>query len=131
MGWNSWDCFATTVTEAQTKAQADYMAANLKRYGWELITVDIQWYEPEAVSFDYRKGAKLVMDEWGRLLPAPNKFPSAAEGTGFKALAEYVHGRGLKFGIHLMRGIPRQAVEQNTPIKGASAPGTPTCTAST
>ncbi|MEA3186716.1 MAG: alpha-galactosidase [Chthoniobacter sp.] len=120
MGWNSWDCFATTVTEAQTKEQADFMAAKLKGYGWEYIVVDIQWYEPEAKSFNYRKNAKLVTDEWGRLLPAENRFPSSANGAGFKALAAYVHGKGLKFGIHLLRGIPRQAIEQNNPIKGTS-----------
>ena len=107
MGWNSWDCFATTVTEAQTKAQADYMATHLARYGWQYVTVDIQWYEPEAQSFDYRKDAKLVMDEWGRLLPAPNRFPSAAGTPGFKPLGAYIHGKGLKFGVHLLRGIPR------------------------
>ena len=119
MGWNSWDCFATTVTEIQIKAQADFMARQLARHDWQYVTVDIQWYEPEAKSFDYLKDAKLVMDEWGRLLPAPNRFPSAANGAGFKALAGYVHGRGLKFGVHLLRGIPRQAVERNTPVKGA------------
>ena len=63
MGWNSWDGFATTVTEAQTRAQADFMAANLHRHGWEYIVVDIQWYEPNATGFDYRKDAKLEMDE--------------------------------------------------------------------
>jgi alpha-galactosidase len=120
MGWNSWDCFATTVTEAQTKAQADYIAAHLAPHGWQYIVVDIQWYEPASTGFDYRQGAKLVMDEWGRLLPAPNRFPSAAGGAGFKPLADYVHAKGLKFGIHLMRGIPRQAVEQNTPVLGTS-----------
>jgi len=118
MGWNSWDSFATTVTEAQTKAQADVMAMLLRPLGWEYITVDIQWYEPNATGFEYRAGAKLVLDEWGRLLPAANRFPSAANGAGFKPLADYVHGKGLKFGIHLMRGIPRQAVMENTQIKG-------------
>jgi alpha-galactosidase len=120
MGWNSWDSFATTVTEAQTKAQAEVMAEQLKRFGWEYITVDIQWYEPNATGFDYRAGAKLVLDEWGRLLPATNRFPSATNGAGFKSLADYVHRQGLKFGLHLMRGIPRQAVAENTPIKGTS-----------
>ena len=119
MGWNSWDGFATTITEAQTRAQADFMAANLHRYGWEYIVVDIQWYEPLATGFEYRKGAKLEMDKWGRLLPATNKFPSAMGGRGFKPLADYVHSLGLKFGVHLMRGIPRQAVAVKTPIKGA------------
>ena len=120
MGWNSWDCFATTVTEAQTKAHADIMAEKLAKHGYNIVTVDIQWYEPEARGFGYRKGAKLVMDEHGRLLPATNRFPSAADGAGFKPLADYIHAKGLKFGIHLLRGIPRQAVEQNTPILGAT-----------
>jgi len=119
MGWNSWDGFATTVTEAQTRAQADFMSANLRQHGWQYIVVDIQWYEPQANGFTYREGAKLEMDEWGRLLPATNKFPSAMEGREFKPLADYVHGLGLKFGLHLMRGIPRQAVWAKTPIKGA------------
>jgi len=120
MGWNSWDGFATTVTEAQTRAQADFMAQNLKRHGWEYIVVDIQWYEPNANGFDYRKNAKLAMDEWSRLIPATNKFPSAVNGQGFKPLADYVHSLGLKFGIHMMRGIPRQAVYAKTPIKNTS-----------
>lgn len=118
MGWNSWDCFATTVTEEQTKAQADFMAAKLKAHGWQYIVVDIQWYEPNAKSHDYRKDAVLTMDAYGRLQPATNRFPSAKDENGFKSLAAYVHGLGLKFGIHLMRGIPRQAVEKNLPILG-------------
>jgi alpha-galactosidase len=118
LGWNSWDSFATTVTEAQTRAQADAMARELKPHGWTLITVDIQWYEPNATGFEYRKGARLEMDAWGRLLPAVNRFPSAAQGQGFKPLAEGVHQLGLRFGVHLMRGIPRQAVADNTPILG-------------
>lgn len=120
MGWNSWDGFATTVTEAQTRAQAEVMQAKLAAHGWEYIVVDIQWYEPKATGFEYRHGAQLAMDEWGRLIPATNKFPSAVAGQGFKPLADYVHGLGLKFGLHLMRGIPRQAVAAQTPIKGTS-----------
>jgi alpha-L-arabinofuranosidase len=115
MGWNSWDCFATTVTEAQTKAQADFMAEKLAPYGWQYIVVDHQWYDPGAAGFKYRTGVPFTMDEWGRWDPATNRFPS-----GFRALADYVHGKGLKFGLHLMRGIPRQAVEKNTPIKGTA-----------
>ena len=120
MGWNSWDCFATTVTEAQIKAQADFMADKLKAHGWQYIVVDIQWYEPDAKDHAYRKDAVLIMDAFGRLLPAVNRFPSAANGKGFKALAAYVHDLGLKFGVHLMRGIPRQAVEKNLPIYGTT-----------
>lgn len=121
MGWNSWDCFGTTVTENQTKEQTDFMAEKLKAHGWEYIVVDIQWYEPGAKGHDYKEGAKLAMDDFSRLIPAPEKFPSAKGGKGFKPLADYVHGKGLKFGIHMMRGISRQAVKQNTPIKGTTA----------
>lgn len=115
MGWNSWDCFATTVTEQQTKAQADVMAEKLKKFGWQYVVVDIQWYEPKATSFEYRQNAELITDANGRLLPATNRFPS-----GFTELGKYIHSKGLKFGIHLMRGIPRQAVKANVPILGAS-----------
>jgi alpha-galactosidase len=121
MGWNSWDCFGTQITESQAKEQADYMAANLKKHGWEYFVVDIQWYEQNSKGYDYAKDAVLTMDAFSRLLPAPKKFPSAVNGVGFKALADYVHAKGLKFGIHMMRGIPRQAVKQNTPIKGTTA----------
>lgn len=118
MGWNSWDCYGTTITEDQFKSNVDVMSSKLKKHGWQYAVVDIQWYEPNSKGFDYNPQAKLAMDAYGRLLPADNKFPSAKDGKGFKALAEYAHRKGLKFGIHLMRGIPRQAVEQNLPIFG-------------
>jgi lysophospholipase L1-like esterase len=121
MGWNSWDDFATTITESQAKAEADALAERLGPHGWRLLTVDIQWYEPAARGFDYRRNAQLTMDGWGRLQPAPNRFPSAAAGAGFRDLAAYVHSKGLEFGIHLLRGIPRQAVDRNLPILGSDA----------
>lgn len=106
MGWNSWDCYGAAVTEDTVRKNAEYMAAHLKDYGWEYIVVDIQWYQPTAASHDYEPFADLVMDGYGRLMPAENRFPSAAGGVGFKPLAEYVHSLGLKFGIHIMRGMP-------------------------
>jgi alpha-galactosidase len=120
MGWNSWDSYGTTVREENVKANADWMAAHLAKYGWKYIVVDIQWYEPNAQGHDYKPGAPLTMDQYGRLIPAMNRFPSSANGSGFKPLADYVHGKGLKFGIHIMRGIPRQAVEKNLRIKGTT-----------
>jgi hypothetical protein len=118
MGWNSWDSFGTTVTESEVKANADYMAAHLARVGWQYIVVDIQWSEIHPKTHGYRPNAELNMDEFGRLIPATNRFPSSAGGLGFKPLADYVHGKGLKFGIHIMRGIPRRAVDANLPIAG-------------
>ena len=121
MGWNSWDCFGAAVNEEEVRENADYMAKNMKQYGWEYIVVDIQWYEPEAKSSAYNSFYPLCMDEFSRLVPAENRFPSSKNGNGFKPLADYVHSLGLKFGIHIMRGIPRQAVHKNTPIKGTTA----------
>ena len=118
MGWNSWDCYGASVREDEVRAHADFMAANLKEFGWEYIVVDIQWSEPEASSTWYNAFYPLEMDEYSRLIPAANRFPSAADGVGFKALGDYIHSLGLKFGIHIMRGIPRQAVHQNTALKG-------------
>ena len=118
MGWNSWDCYGAAVTEEIVRKNAEFMAENLKQYGWEYIVVDIQWYEPNAASNEYHPFTDMVMDEYSRLMPAENRFPSAAGGKGFAPLADYVHSLGLKFGIHIMRGIPRQAVHQNTKIKG-------------
>ena len=121
MGWNSWDCYGASVREDEVRGNAEYMAKHLKPYGWEYVVVDIQWYEPGAVSSRYRPFVPLEMDEYSRLIPAANRFPSAAGGKGFKPIADYVHSLGLKFGIHIMRGIPRQAVHANTKIKGTNA----------
>jgi alpha-galactosidase len=120
MGWNSWDCYGPSVTEAEVKDNAAYMARHMKPYGWQYVVVDIQWYEPRAKAHGYRPNAELVMDSYGRLLPALNRFPSAAGGKGFKPLADYVHRLGLKFGVHIVRGIPRQAVRANTPVFGTN-----------
>lgn len=118
LGWNSWDIFGTTVTEQQVKEQADAMAVNLLPSGYKYLTVDIQWYEPESKGHAYDPNSQLTMDKYGRLTPGLKKFPSAADGKGFKPLADYVHSKGLKFGIHIMRGIPKQAVAKNTPVLG-------------
>ena len=119
MGWNSWDCYGASVTEDIVRRNADFMAKHLKQYGWEYIVVDIQWYEPTAESHEYHPFAELCVDEYSRVIPAENRFPSSAGGKGFAPLAEYVHSLGLKFGIHIMRGIPRQAVHRNLAIKGS------------
>lgn len=120
MGWNSWDCYGASVTEEEVKGNADYLAKHLKVFGWEYIIVDIQWYEPEAKSSCYSQFVPLEMDDYSRLIPSVKRFPSSAEGKGFKPLADYVHALGLKFGIHIMRGIPRQAAHNNTPILGTN-----------
>lgn len=121
MGWNSWDCYGTTVTEAEVLANAEFMAAHLLRYGWNTIVVDIDWADPTARSHGYNADAPLHLDAWGRLIPDPARFPSSAGGAGFAPLAARIHALGLRFGIHTMRGIPRRAVAQSLPILGTDA----------
>lgn len=117
-GWNSWDSYGAAVTEKEIRQNAEYMKENLIDYGYEYVVGDIQWYEPTASSSIYNAFADLEMDEYSRLMPAVNRFPSAEGNVGFKPLGDYIHSLGLKFGIHYMRGIPRQAVHANTPLKG-------------
>ncbi|UYO98696.1 glycoside hydrolase family 27 protein [Microbacterium sp. M28] len=121
MGWNSWDCYGTTVTEAEVIANAEFMAEHLLRFGWDTIVVDIDWADPTARSHGYNADAPLHLDAHGRLIPDPERFPSSAGGAGFGPLAARVHALGLRFGIHTMRGIPRRAVAQELPILGADA----------
>lgn len=125
MGWNSYDYYDTTVNETQVRQNAAFMAEHLKEYGWEYIVVDIEWYARKAGSmreqFQYIPFSGLEMDEYSRLLPDPERFPSSAGGKGFGPLADYVHSLGLKFGIHIMRGIPRIAAHLHTPVLGTQA----------
>lgn len=122
MGWNSWDCFGPSVVEEEVKSNADYMAANLKASGWEYIVVDIRWYVDNQTTGHYNAydNSTFIYDEYGRYMPSPTRFPSAVDGAGFKPLADYVHGLGLKFGIHIMRGVPKEAVFKQLPIKGTN-----------
>ncbi len=137
MGWNSFDAYDCRINEEEFKATVDYMAENLKEYGWEYAVIDYIWWHPEPGNWDTprRKGHPNIrynddgsplhpeytnMDEYGRLMPAVERFPSAAGGKGFKPIADYVHNRGLKFGIHIMRGIHRVAAFNATPIMGTN-----------
>ena len=119
MGWNSWDCYGAAVTEETVRKNAEYMAEHLKVYGWEYIVVDIQWAGANASGHGYEAFADLTMDGYGRLTPALNRFPGAADGRGFRPLADYIHSLGLKFGIHIMRGMPRMAAHRRLPIDGS------------
>lgn len=121
MGWNSWDCYGAGVTEDELLGNAEFMRDRLKQYGYQYVVCDIQWYEPAAKGNVYNNFADLCMDEYSRLIPAVNRFPSSANGVGFKPIADKIHSMGLKFGIHIMRGIPRQAVHRNTRIYGTTA----------
>jgi alpha-galactosidase len=118
MGWNSWDAYGLTIDEADFKANTTVLAG-IKQYGWQYAVIDEGWYLQNPFGKD-TASQKFVYDASGRLIPALNRFPSAANGAGLKPLAAWVHAKGLKFGIHLIRGIPRESVAANKPIAGSS-----------
>jgi hypothetical protein len=121
MGWNSYDAFGDNVVESEVLANARYIAEKMQAVGWDTVVVDYCWSDPGAHdnNRNARTNAPLAADKFGRLLPAPNRFPSAVDGAGFKPLADAVHALGLKFGIHVMRGIPRNSVKANLPIENS------------
>jgi alpha-galactosidase len=114
MGWNSWDAFGFTINEADFRANVTVLAG-LRRYGWKYAVIDEGWYmeNPFGTDLDTRK---YRVDGHGLLQPVVSRFPSAAAGAGFKPLADWVHSQGLEFGIHIVRGIPKQAVRDNLSI---------------
>jgi len=121
MGWNSWDSYGLGITEPEFKENVQWFNQHLKRYGWQYVVVDEGWYlqHPENAG---KKGSDqgYTLSADGRYLPAPNRFPSSAGDAGLKPLADYAHSLGLKFGIHIIRGIPKEAVEKNLPIAESS-----------
>lgn len=129
-GWNSYQSFMVDVNEEQVKANAAYMAEHLKPYGYEYVVIDISWYadtrdfylNPEGAPVGNGLEFPITLDEHGRPLPDPLKFPSSKSGNGFRPLADYIHGLGLKFGIHIMRGVPYAALGRGFTIAGTDIP---------
>jgi len=120
MGWNSWDGYGTTIGEADFKANADWFAKHLKPAGWKYVVVDMEWFVTNPVAEGNSQTFHYSIDGNGRYIPPASRFPSAAGDAGFKPLADYVHALGLKFGIHILRGIPKEAVQRNLPIEGST-----------
>ena len=120
LGWNSWDGYGTTVDEKQVKLNAKWISQNLKQFGWQYVVVDMEWFVTNPIPEGNSKSFGYAIDAYGRYIPAPNRFPSSKGGKGFKPLADYLHSLGLKFGIHILRGIPKQAVQRNLPIAGTT-----------
>jgi alpha-galactosidase len=118
MGWNSWDAYGLTIDEADFRANTSVLAG-MKQYGWQYAVIDEGWYmeDPFGAKLEAKK---YLYDGNGLLLPTVNRFPSSAGGAGFKPLSEWVHMQGLKFGIHVIRGIPKAVVKANLPIAGSS-----------
>jgi alpha-galactosidase len=119
MGWNSWDSYGLTVTEAQFRANADVVAAKLKAFGWQYVVVDEGWYLRNPESAGKPETLEYTANAEGQYTPATNRFPSAVKDVGFKPLSGAVHAQGLKFGIHIIRGIPKRTVAADTAIPGS------------
>ncbi len=119
MGWNSYDAYGTSITGAQFRANVRWMAKHLRRYGWRYAVIDAGWHIVSQRRVDGKVKTVMALDRYGRYVPALDRFPSAAGGAGFRPLAHFVHSLGLKFGIHINRGIPVQAVRDNLPIAGS------------
>jgi alpha-galactosidase len=120
MGWNSWDSYGELITEAQVRATADVMAKQLKPFGWQYVVIDEGWYLLDPEKRAKPEESRFQMSEDGRFTPDPVRYPSSANGAGMKGLADYIHSLGLKFGVHILRGIPREAVARNLPIAGSA-----------
>jgi hypothetical protein len=118
LGWNSWDAYGLTIDEADFRANTTVLAG-LREFGWEYAVIDEGWYMQNPFG-DKVDAQKDLWDANGILIPSVNRFPSSVGGAGFKPLADWVHAKGLKFGIHIVRGINREVVKQNLPIAGSA-----------
>jgi hypothetical protein len=118
MGWNSWDSYGFTIDENEFKANAAVLAS-LKPYGWTYAVIDEGWYMGNPFG-DKLAARAYRLDGFGRLIPDPARFLSSVDGAGFKPLADWLHAQGLKFGLHIVRGIPKDAVATNLPIAGST-----------
>ena len=122
-GWNSYDSYTWKVSEEDFLANCAAVKASLGPSGYEYCVVDYLWFQDldnEGLVSD--PITKLHIDDHGRLLPAPDRWPSTYVGgksVGFKPIADAVHSMGMKFGIHIMRGISAAAVNAKSPILGA------------
>jgi hypothetical protein len=119
MGWNSYDAFGDSVVESEVISNATWLKEHLQPLGWDTVVVDFRWYDSLADGKRVQNPEGVTIDGNGRCIPPTNRFPSAVDGNGFKALADQIHAMGLKFGIHIMRGIPRKAVDGDLPIAGS------------
>lgn len=134
MGWNSFDAYDCRINESEFRANVEVLHQKFYDAGYTYAVIDYIWFNDNPGAWDNPRRRyghpdlkmgpggvpveRLNLDEYGRVIPSPVRFPSAKDGAGFKPLADWVHSKGMKFGIHIMRGIPRQAYFDNLPIKG-------------
>ncbi|XP_030475024.1 uncharacterized protein LOC115692341 [Syzygium oleosum] len=115
-GWNSYDSYSWIISEDEFLQNAEILSQKLHAQGYEYVVVDFLWYRRKVTDTGTDSLGFDVIDEWGRMIPDPDRWPSSSGGKGFTEVANKVHSMGLKFGIHVMRGISTQAVNANSPI---------------
>ncbi len=123
MGWNSWDSYGLRINEQQFRDNVGALAAKLKPSGYTYAVIDEGWYMHNPEDRPKPELLKYEIDATGRFIPVTSRFPSAVangRNAGFEQLGKWVHSQGLKFGVHVIRGIPRESVKQNTPIEGTN-----------
>lgn len=124
MGWNSWDSYGLTVDEAQFRDNVRVQADKLKPFGWNYAVIDEGWFLRNPEDRPHPERFEYELDANGRYIPVPARFPSAllpsGENAGFSAIGRWVHAQGLKFGIQIVRGIPRESVNRNLQIAGST-----------
>jgi len=123
MGWNSWDSYGLRINEQQFRENVEAMATKLKPFGYTYAVIDEGWYMVNPEDRPKPDLLKYAVDENGRFIPVTVRFPSALQdgkNAGFHELAKSVHAKGLKFGVHIVRGIPRESVLRNLPIEGSA-----------
>ena len=121
MGWNSWDSYGLRINEQQFRDNVEALATKLKPFGYTYAVIDEGWYMANPEDRPKPELLKYALDDNGRFIPVTTRFPSALQNgkyIGFEELGKWVHSRGLKFGVHIIRGIPRESVLRNLPIEG-------------
>jgi len=107
-GWNSYTGYSIAVTQEELHKNIDFLAENLLEYGYDTVTVDNGWFLSGR-----GKGISIALDKFGRPKSHPHFFPK-----GLKHTIDHAHSKGVKFGIWLLRGINRRAVDENMPVEG-------------
>jgi hypothetical protein len=112
LGWSSWSYVRHDPTAATIEAQAAAMkSSGLAHAGYQYVNVDDFWYQCPG-----SQGPNV--DQYGRWVTDPTRFPASGAEDGVQVVADYVHNKGLKFGLYVTPGISKQAVAQNTAIEG-------------
>ncbi len=118
MGWNSWDSYGLRIDEGAFRANAEALATRLKPAGYVYAVIDEGWYMVNPEDRPRPETLQYAVDDYGRFIPGARAFPSALQGgrtLGSSQLAAWLHAQGLKFGLHVIRGIPRESVGAQPP----------------